>query len=105
MPILSKSQKIPKTNTRFSKPICKQHLLISLKKYFYSGATTKYQLYIRTVLSQKENSIHAVEDQSDYNFQENNGRVIQSNDLNEDFEGALLDLYKSLVIGGQLLFT
>lgn len=57
------------------------------------------------MLSQKENSIHAVEDQSDYNFQENNGRVIQSNDLNEDFEGALLDLYKSLVIGGQLLFT
>ena len=52
---------------------------------------------IRSALSQKENSIHAIQDPSHYDFPKNNDRIIQSDDLNEDYEGTLLDLYEILV--------
>ena len=54
---------------------------------------------IRTVLSQKENSIHAIQDPSHYYFATNSDRILHYDDLNEDFEGALLDLYENLVTG------
>lgn len=50
-------------------------------------------------LSQKENSMHAIQDPSQYYFATNNDRILQYDDLNEDFEGALLDLYENLVTG------
>ena len=93
----------------FSKPIFKQHLFKSLEEYFFTvifflfGGYNKISI-IWTVLSQKENSVHAIQDPSHYYSAENNDRNIQSNDLNEDFEGALLDLYENLVKSVKLLY-
>ena len=56
-------------------------------------------LIIRTVVSQSYNSIYAIQDPSHYYFAKNNYRFIQSDDLNEDFEGAQLNLYENLVRG------
>ena len=60
-----------------------------------------YQLGLttRTGVSQSNNSIHAIQDPFHYYFAKNNGRFLQSDDLNEDFEGALLNLYENLVRG------
>ena len=51
------------------------------------------------MLSQKGNSIYAIQDPSHHYFATNNDRILQYDDLNEDFEGALLDLYENLVTG------
>ena len=66
-----------------------------------SEVHSMYQLglIIRTVVPQCNNSIYAIQDPSHYYFAKNNDRFIQSDDLNEDFEGALLNLYEYVVIG------
>ena len=44
-------------------------------------------------------SYTAIQDPSHYYFAKDNDRFIQSDDFNEDFEGALLNLYENLVRG------
>ena len=56
------------------------------------------------LVKQKENSIHAIQDPSQYYFAKNNDSIIQSDDLNDDFEGTLLDLYENSVEGVKLLY-
>ena len=56
-------------------------------------------LVIRTLVSHSNYSIHILQDSSHYYLAKNNDRFIQSDDLNEDFEGALLNLYENLVRG------
>ena len=60
-----------------------------------------YQLVLitRTVVSHSNNSIHAIQDPSHYYFAKNNDRFLQSDDLNDDFGCALLNLYENLVRG------
>ena len=56
-------------------------------------------LITRTGVSQSDNSIHAIQDPYHYYFAKNNDRFIQSDDLNDDFGCALLNLYENLVRG------
>ena len=44
-------------------------------------------------------SYTAIQDPSHYYFAKDNDRFIQSDDFNEDFEGALLNLYEKLARG------
>ena len=44
-------------------------------------------------------SYTAIQDPSHYYFAKDNDRFIQSDDFNEDIEGALLNLYENLVRG------
>ena len=61
------------------------------------GELVKCIQYINLVwLYEVRFRIHAIQDPSHYYFAEDNDRFIQSDDLNEDFEGALVNLYENL---------
>ena len=64
-----------------------------------SGGYNNNTSIIRTDVSHSSNSNHTIQDPFHYYFAKNNDRFIQSDDLNEDFEGALLNLYEYVVIG------
>ena len=46
-------------------------------------------------MSHSKNSIHEIQDPSHHYYANNNDRFIQSDALNEDFEGALLNSYEN----------
>ena len=69
---------------------------------FLLGAYNKLSK-IRSVVSHSGSSIHAIQDPSHFYFVKYNNQIAQSDAMNLDFEGALLNLYENLVKAARAL--